>query len=340
MVQAAVETAALVLVDVNPKFKGMLTGSGQTWFQRSGGALESPCSRHPVCCLRQARAVAVVSVNAIPVFYCDEMIVESGTRSRSSEKAKDVVAAWQMAGFPIELRPVVPASIGDLCLAHDPTFVNGVLAGKINNGFHNRRLDIAKTLPLTSGAMLGACSSALEYGIACAPVSGFHHAGFANARAFCTFNGLMVAALKLILDHRVRRVMILDCDQHLGDGTDDIIHHLKIANVENVSFGRWFMTNVQADRYLEMLDRQARRFPEFDLIIYQAGADAHVDDPLGGVLTTEQMSERDRVVFTAAKSSGVPLAWNLAGGYREPFSRVVALHVDTMRECVAAYRTL
>ena len=279
-------------------------------------------------------------MDPIPVFYTDEMLVEdSGSRSRSAGKPRAVVAAWERSGLPIDLRPVVPVSVEDFCLAHDAAFVRGVLACDIDNGFRNRRKDIAATLPLTTGAMLGAASFALQVGVACAPVSGFHHAQYSEASAFCTFNGLMVAALRLIRDRRVHRVMILDCDQHLGNGTDDIITRLKVSEVENVTFARWFATSPQADRYLEMLDVQTCRFNEFDLILYQASADVHVDDPLGGVLDTQQMRRRDRMVFAAAKASGTPIAWNLAGGYQEPLSKVVALHVNTMQECVDVYGT-
>jgi acetoin utilization deacetylase AcuC-like enzyme len=73
------------------------------------------------------------------------------------------------------------------------------------------------------------------------------------------------------------------------------------------------------------------------LVLYQAGADVHVDDPLGGVLTTEQMIERDRIVFDAARVSETPIAWDLARGYQEPLAKVVGLHVNTLRECVKAF---
>ena len=66
----------------------------------------------------------------------------------------------------------------------------------------------------------------------------------------------------------------------------------------------------------------------------------HVDDPLGGVLTTEQMIERDHIVFVAARASETPIAWDLAGGYQEPLAKVVGLHVNTLRECVKAFATL
>ena len=58
---------------------------------------------------------------------------------------------------------------------------------------------------------------------------------------------------------------------------------------------------------------------------------------LGGVLTTQQMIERDRIVFDAARAQGTPIAWNLAGGYQEPLAKVIELHVNTMRECVKVF---
>jgi hypothetical protein len=55
----------------------------------------------------------------------------------------------------------------------------------------------------------------------------------------------------------------------------------------------------------------------------------HVDDPVGGVLDSEQMRQRDRIVFEAGKTAAVPLAWNLAGGYQVPVSKI-KLHMATI----------
>lgn len=277
-------------------------------------------------------------MSVVPVFYGDELLADSDSRSPSAGKPKPVVDAWLAAGLPIELRPVVPATIDELCLAHDPAFVRSILACETPNGFGNTRADVARSLPYTSGAMLGAASCALETGIACAPVSGFHHAGFATATMFCSFNGLMVAAVKLLRVQRVAKVLILDCDYHYGNGTDEIIERLGLASsVDNATFGRSYRTKSQAAMYLEGLERTCGRFSGFDLVLYQPGADLHVDDPLGGVLDSAQMRQRDRIVFTAARAAGVPLAWNLAGGYQVPVSKVVGLHLATMEECVRVY---
>ena len=197
---------------------------------------------------------------------------------------------------------------------------------------------MARSLPYTTGAMLAAAREALESGCACATVSGFHHAQYDSAGGYCTFNGLTVTAEVLLSSGRVDRVLIVDCDMHYGDGTDAIIKRLgRERSITNATFGRWFHRPNQAPAYLETLRETVATFGSYDLVLYQAGADVHVDDPLGGVLSTEQMIERDRIVFEAARASGTAVAWNLAGGYQEPLSEVIVLHVNTMRECARAY---
>ena len=86
-------------------------------------------------------------------------------------------------------------------------------------------------------------------------------------------------------------------------------------------------------------------FVECDIILYQAGADAHHNDLLGGFLNNKQMSERDRVVFQEAKKMNIPLVWNLAGGYqvdidtdgKQDISKILTLHSNTLQECINVY---
>ncbi len=274
----------------------------------------------------------------IPVFYSEELLADAGSFSPSAGKPRHVVSAWRNAGLPISVHAITPASEMDLCLAHDPGFVRGVLDGTIPNGFGNTLPAVAHSLPYTSGAMLAAAGAALRLGCACAPVSGFHHAQYDSAGGYCTFNGLVIAAQKLLGDGAVQQVMILDCDMHYGDGTEAILERLALSrSISNVTFGRWFSSPSDSGEYLHRLRETAAGFDAFDLVLYQAGADVHVDDPLGGVLTTAQMIERDRIVFEAACHSGTPIAWNLAGGYQDPLSKVIELHVNTLRECARAF---
>jgi len=277
----------------------------------------------------------------IPVFYSEHMLADTDSFSPSASKPRHVLAAWHKAGLPIAVHPFAPASELELCMAHDAVYVRGILEGMLPNGFGNTSPEVARSLPYTTGAMIAAARASLTSGCACAPVSGFHHAQYDSAGGYCTFNGLVITAQKLLAEGLVLRVLILDCDMHYGDGTDQILELLGVReSITNTSFGRWFHQPSQAGAYLQRLRETAARFDSYGPVLYQAGADVHVDDPLGGVLTTEQMIERDRIVFDAARISETPIAWDLAGGYQEPLAKVVGLHVNTLRECVKAFGSL
>jgi acetoin utilization deacetylase AcuC-like enzyme len=282
--------------------------------------------------------VAAQVSGRIAVFFDPAAVAQTDSFSPSARKPALAVQAWRAAGLPIEVLPVEPASPEDLALAHEPGYVRRILACEEANGFGNRSAQVARSLPFTTGAMLCAARHALVHGIACAPVSGFHHAGYASAGGFCTFNGLMVTAVKLLGEAAVGSVLILDCDMHFGDGTAQILRRLDLADrITHLTYGERFTQPEQGLAYLEALAGDVERMAEHDLVLYQAGADVHVDDPLGGVLGTAQMRERDRLVFDAARRHCTPLAWNLAGGYQEPVSLVLGLHTTTMRVCAAAF---
>ena len=88
-----------------------------------------------------------------------------------------------------------------------------------------------------------------------------------------------------------------------------------------------------AEPFLQTLGRRVCAFADCDVLLYQAGADPHIDDPLGGWLTNAQLVRRDRSVFEAAAVIGLPVAWSLSGGYQEPLRRVLDIHDNTLREC-------
>ena len=283
------------------------------------------------------------TLTTIPVYYRPEMVALDASRtSPSAGKPAQVVADWQQQGLPVELHSFDALDEATLALAHDPAYVCAVLSGAADNGFGNRKPQVTNSLPYTSGAMLAAARSALSNGqVACAPVSGFHHAGFAGGDGFCTFNGLMVTALALKREGRVARIGILDLDQHWGDGTHDIIHHLRLDWVSHHSPGPEAPRARDAARYLQRLPGIVGGFHDCDLVLYQAGADAHIDDPLGGWMTDEQLAERDHIVFDIAATIGVPVAWNLAGGYQRDadggIEPVLAIHRRTMAACARVF---
>jgi len=273
---------------------------------------------------------------AIPVFYSPAMVAHAASFSPSAGKPAQVVESWQALGVPIELRTPRPVSVDQFELVHAPDFVADVLGGRRENGFGNRSPAVAATLPWTSGVMLSAAREALENGLgAVAPCSGFHHAGYDFAGGFCTFNGLMVTAAVLLAEGRVRKVGILDCDQHWGNGTDDILVRLDLYD-QIVHYGptQTYGRPERAERFLASIPQLLDQFRDCDLVLYQAGADPHIDDPLGGWLTTEQLHRRDRAVLMGLRLLGIPVAWNLAGGYQrdenDSIRPVLDIHDNTL----------
>ena len=271
------------------------------------------------------------------VFYSEKMVADARSSSPSAGKPREVVASWRTRFPLLEFIEPAPVSVEELCLAHEPAYVHDVLAARRDNGFGNRLPAVAAALPWTSGAMLAAARAALGDGCAVAPVSGFHHACHGQGGGYCTFNGLMVAALVLEREGAVRRIGILDFDQHYGNGTSDIIRTLGLDWVEHYSAGAYRDRAEQAEGFLREIPVILQRFDDCDLLLYQAGADPHVDDPLGGWLTNQQLRERDRRVFTGCRAMGLPVAWNLAGGYQTPLRKVLDIHDHTMIECLATF---
>lgn len=277
------------------------------------------------------------------VFYREEQnAVNAETFSPSAGKPAQVVAYWLQRReiVPGDVLPFEPVSREDLYRAHDRGYVDSILDLQDDNGFGNRDAQVAASLPYTSGSMLAAARYALEHSThVCSPTSGFHHAGWEYGGGFCTFNGLMVTALALKAAGLVRRVGIIDLDMHYGDGTADIITRLGIDWIVHRTQGGFFRDrkDVGADArdYFQWLQRAIDACADVDVVLYQAGADPHVNDPLGGLLTEVELAIRDHQVFKALR--GRPVAWNLAGGYQRSanggIEPVLKIHHTTAVAC-------
>lgn len=274
----------------------------------------------------------------IRVFYNPAQNAKnSRSFSPSAGKPALVAKSFMEIGLAEIVGDFEPATIEDFSLAHDLDHVRAILSGERPNGFGNTSEEVAASLPWTTGSMLAAGRYALENNtVAASLTSGFHHAGYTYSNGFCTFNGLMVTARRL-LQSGATRVGILDLDAHLGDGTEDIIRHFDLhGHIVHYTFGR-DRRSLKQGEWLQTLPQALERFKTCDAILYQAGADPHEDDPLGGHLSTEVMRFRDRLVFQFCKTNGIPVAWNLAGGYQDPIEKVIDLHVNTLVECAKVY---
>jgi acetoin utilization deacetylase AcuC-like enzyme len=273
------------------------------------------------------------------IVFCPEMLAPAQGYSPSAAKPGLVMQAWQEHWPTLIIRPVIPASELDFCRAHDINYVKDIFSLRTDNGFGTRSAEVNVSLPYTNGAMLTAARWAInENTCVAAPVSGFHHAGWDSAEGFCTFNGLMVTALALQAERPGLNVGILDYDYHYGNGTVDIIDVLTTKNIIHITAGETFQEPEQASYFLTHIEDDLDSLSACDIVLYQAGADPHIDDPLGGFLTTAQLAQRDTRVFQGLLKRKIPVAWNLAGGYQKPLSKVIGIHENTMRVCIEAMR--
>lgn len=238
----------------------------------------------------------------------------AGKPARFMERLKD----WDFRAYTHHQLPIQPVTKEDLYLVHDPAYVDGVFGGTEANGFGNFDPRVPEACLWTVGSMVSAVMQAPGVSLPiCSPTSGFHHAGYYQGEGFCTFNGLMVAAAKYLHANPTHKVGILDCDFHYGNGTDDILKRKPelARNVVHHTSGKYFMPEDDPLDFFQWLHHSIEDLNDqgCNVTIYQAGADMHKDDPLGGLLDDADMARRDRIVFSQLRGA---IVWNLAGGYR------------------------
>jgi acetoin utilization deacetylase AcuC-like enzyme len=250
---------------------------------------------------------------------------------------------------------IVPhaATDAELCRAHDPEYVRRVQAGELSEQ-EMRRIgfpwspEMVERSRRSSGATIEVCRAALDQGVAVNLAGGTHHACRGHGEGFCVFNDSAVAARATQAEGRTRRVVIVDCDVHQGNGTaeicagDDTIFTFSIHGAKNYPFRKErsdldidLDDSVGDDAYLEALDRglsHALERSRADLAIYLAGADPFAGDKLGRLaLSKRGLAERDRMVFECCRGAGLAVAVTMAGGYARNIADTVDIHFQTVR---------
>ncbi len=224
------------------------------------------------------------------VFYRPEQSVFVKSSSPSAGKPAQVVEDWRgRFGASLEFTSFEPVTREDFYRVHDRAYVDGVFTLERPNGFGTRQAEVVEALRYTSGSMRAAALAAWQRGgITVSPTSGFHHAGYDYGGGYCTFNGLVLATLA-VLDAGARQLAIIDCDYHYGDGTHDILLRLDLYD----QVRHWTLGAHSKGSERQVLARLEAALTETlggsELVIYQAGADSHEDDPLGGVFTHRRL---------------------------------------------------
>ena len=193
----------------------------------------------------------------------------------------------------------------------------------------------------------------LEHGLGMNLGGGTHHAGYDFARGYCLFNDVAVALARVRTDGDARRVLVVDCDVHQGDGTaqalagDPDAFTLSLHGARNYPFQRIpsdldvDLPSGTGDRdYLRALDDAldtALPHARPDIAFYLAGADPFEGDRLGRLaLTKAGLRARDELVVERLRGAGAAVVVVLAGGYAHDVADTVDINAATAAVVAAA----
>ncbi|MCY1057299.1 histone deacetylase [Nannocystis sp. SCPEA4] len=207
----------------------------------------------------------------------------------------------------------------------------------ILGGLGVSEVDTARILDLQR-AMTGGTMLATDIALGTGKIGvnlggGFHHAHREVGRGFCVFHDVAVAIAEQRALGFHERVLVVDLDQHDGDGTralfaDDptvftlSIHNHHWGSTDAVASTSVALGDVVGDTlYLETVQlhlTEALRQHRPRLIYFLAGTDPAVGDKIGvWQISAEGMLERDIAVFEAIRefAPDAAVVVCLAGGY-------------------------
>lgn len=316
------------------------------------------------------------SDNSVPMqaFYADQFVLPLPEGHPFPMRKYERLRERVLAECPgIRLQQALPASDGELALAHVPRYVDAVAQGHLS-ATEQREIGfpwspaMAERARRSVGATVGAARAALlgGEGVAANLAGGTHHAQADRGGGYCVFNDAAVAARLLQAEwhrrhRRLLRVAVIDLDVHQGNGTasifrdDDSVFTLSLHGAKNFPF-RKQPSDLDVDLpdgctdapYLDALDRALEQLWRHHeragigapgLVFYLAGADPHEGDRLGRLkLTAAGLAERDRRVLTACAERGVPVALSMAGGYGRDIEATVSVHLQTLQIAFAAWQ--
>lgn len=190
---------------------------------------------------------------------------------------------------------------------------------------------------IVNGTKVAALLAWEKKGIAINLGGGFHHAGIVSGKdmygGYCVLADIPVAIHHLRKGHpEVSKILILDCDQHCGDGNtftfedDDTVFTFSIhqsqyfrprvkKNNLDIVTGR----NPGTKRYLSLVESGLKQvYSRFspDIVFYIEGADPYVNDLGGGMaISKEGLLMRDRLVYESVTNRNLPFVVTLGGGY-------------------------
>jgi acetoin utilization deacetylase AcuC-like enzyme len=262
----------------------------------------------------------------------------------------------ELGDQPVDLRIPESASDEDIIRAHDPAYLKRLQNGELT-AKEIRRVglpwspQIVRRARYSAGATIAACRAALSEGIAVNLGGGTHHAFSDHGQGYCWLNDSAIASRAMQTEGLARKILVIDCDVHQGNGTAAIVKNdltiftFSIHGKNNFPYHKETSSldieladGTDDAGYLKALEKGlAASMQNFkaDLVIYLAGADPYKDDRFGRLaLTKEGLAQRDHLVLQNIYKAGLPAAVTMAGGYARNVQDTVDLHFQTVLSAV------
>ena len=292
-------------------------------------------------------------------YYCDHFALPLPPGHRFP-MAKYRLLRERLASDPavwVDLVEPEAASWDDLQLVHAAPYLDAVRVGRLSPELQRRigfpwSPAMVERARRSVGGTIAAARSALADGVAVNLAGGTHHAFADRGEGYCVFNDVAVAARVLQRDAAVRRVAVVDCDVHQGNGTAAIFRHdpdvftFSIHGEKNFPFRKEAsdLDVTLADgtgdaEYLAALGHgldEVFARPRPAVVFYVAGADPYEGDRLGRLaVSVGGLRERDAMVLGRCRRAGIPVAVSMGGGYAPDLDAIAAIHANTVREASA-----
>ena len=189
---------------------------------------------------------------------------------------------------------------------------------------------------------------AMTHGVAINGAGGTHHAYADHGEGFCILNDFAIAAIELLDQKEVTKILIVDLDVHQGNGTAAIFQnnpsvftfsmHCE-ANYplkkETSDLDIGLPAGASDNEYLHQLHATLPRLldhVEPDIVFYLSGVDILATDRLGKLAVSKQgCKERDRFVLESCHKHNLPIVISLGGGYSPQLRDIVDAHCETFR---------
>jgi acetoin utilization deacetylase AcuC-like enzyme len=257
---------------------------------------------------------------------------------------------------PEDLHEAPRVSWDDLRLVHTTEYLTAIEHGTLPRDAQRRigfpwSPQMVERARRSVGATLAAARAALDDGCGANLAGGTHHAFPDRGEGYCVFNDVAVAARVLQRDGHAKRIAVVDCDVHQGDGTaaifrdDSTVFTLSVHGAKNYPFNKQTSDfDVELEdgtgdepylaRLTHCLDIVFDTNP--DTVFYLAGADPYEGDRLGRLrLTINGLHRRDTLVFNRCRAANVPVVVTMSGGYAEDIEAIVTIHANTLRAAMA-----